>query len=489
VEACLTILLSILLPIRAYAGPPVLDGDLSEWTDAPRWTLTKANQVAGRQKVTGDTDLSARIWLEFTADGLFVAGDVRDDRVILAAHANDITGDHPEIWLSLPAPALPPMGFANQFGDVAVLSAAACDGAEGSDLVGVDRDACKAWFAEQGPWRSALLRMFTHQYMLVPTVAEVWASQGRAGVPTHEIGRASSSVLIPVDGGYRFEALIGLADFPATVGAQITEARVMIDLVDSDRDGPQDNGPNQESFLSTSARRRMGDPTTFDRLTFTPIEIPTTAVAASVLAGNLSSAVRFPGVPDIAWDLQNVPVGYQYTPTEPSPSAVRYDLRPRLLARHGGVDVVLAPVGGGVNSFTEAWTLRGGAIVAHAPFNHSRIARVGVSGDVLRLIFRDEGMYSALGTGACGACRVDDVGVLDVRSDGRIQMSELAFVYESTFDLGDGLRSAVAQFEVSADLRQLGWVGTIEGDRPRAFAQRWAVQADGTWDDTIDIAP
>ncbi|HMV66541.1 MAG TPA: hypothetical protein PKA64_06800 [Myxococcota bacterium] len=349
-----------------------LDGDLADWTEPPRWMITAQSQVAGPERVANDQDLSARLWARLDAAGLWVAGDVRDDVVRLPAYATDIAADHPEIWLALPAPAMPPIGWANQFGEQTLTSAADCGQAD----LGSEPSECESWFAGQGPWRANLARMFVRQYVLTPQVTELYASSGDPKVPALPCCRASEAVVVPIDGGYRFEAHIGLADLPATLGDRITEARILVDIVDVD--GPPRDPPVQESFLSITRKRRFADSSTFEVLRpVEPIRLPAPPFAARLLAPEARLA-RFPGQPDLGWTFENVPMGYQYEPSEPSPSPVVFDLKPRLLGRHAGFDLALAPIGGELSSVQELWVLRAGAVVAHAPLDVSHLERAGL---------------------------------------------------------------------------------------------------------------
>lgn len=448
-----------------------LDGDLADWTEPPRWMITAQSQVAGPERVANDQDLSARLWARLDAAGLWVAGDVRDDVVRLPAYATDIAADHPEIWLALPAPAMPPIGWANQFGEQTLTSAADCGQAD----LGSEPSECESWFAGQGPWRANLARMFVRQYVLTPQVTELYASSGDPKVPALPCCRASEAVVVPIDGGYRFEAHIGLADLPATLGDRITEARILVDIVDVD--GPPRDPPVQESFLSITRKRRFADSSTFEVLRpVEPIRLPAPPFAARLLAPEARLA-RFPGQPDLGWTFENVPMGYQYEPSEPSPSPVVFDLKPRLLGRHAGFDLALAPIGGELSSVQELWVLRAGAVVAHAPLDVSHLERAGLVDGHPRLVFRDETTLSPLGAGACGACLVEQVRVVDVLADGSVRVAEASHMEEEY----GGREPSITwrRFTIAPDLRSFQWEGETDTKPPRPVSHGWSEASPG----------
>ena len=130
--AGLSILLAAPAPLRTVgemSGEIQLDGELTEWAAAtPTLLLDPKSQVAGPSKASSPADFSAKVWIAWGEAGLAIAGEVTDDAVRFAAPGTaepSATADHVEIWLSLPAPALPPIAFVNQFAEQMVASAKA----------------------------------------------------------------------------------------------------------------------------------------------------------------------------------------------------------------------------------------------------------------------------------------------------------------------------------------------------------------------------
>ncbi len=476
------------------AAEPVVDGDLAEWKEAPRWKLGADSQVAGASKVKNPADFSAKVWVRFTPLGMYVAGDVTDDRVMTPEKATDINTDHPEIWLSLPRVAFPEIGFGNQFGQVEIGTPEECD----NETIGLeDATACKAWRQTQVRHRRKLDRMFTRQWAVFPQVQELWAVDGGAEVPNVSGLGSSKSILVEHGQGYRFEAFFALDAFPATTGTEIREVSVLVDFVDND-----EGTDKQESFLSSAKGRKFGDPSTFDHWKLpTPIAFgsaeagPLTAALIGSFAG-ISNAkpdnaglfpqmVRFPAQPLDGFLFINEPIGYQYQPTEPSPSVIPVDLRPKRLATFGELTIELGPASSSLFTTNFLYTRKGDQIVDIQPLGRDTPAKGGMVGKVWRGIFRDEGTQSALGTGACGACSVDYVGIADVTAEGKIAVQYLEFAYDRSFSEGGYFEDVV--FAVANDLSSISWTGMFDkigegGDSTvLPVTETWGPGPDGEW--------
>jgi hypothetical protein len=240
---------------RLHEGLPAgfqVDGKLDEWKQPPSALLGAASQVAGKSKVSSAKDLSARVWLALGPEGLAVAGEVHDDRVQLSTKPEHIHEDHVELWLALPQPALPPIAFINQFGEHEVPDLAAC---ESEELLRSDNpESCRTWWKEQVARRKQLVGAFTLQYGLLSGSVVRYGPKDTVGSIHYE----------PMEGGYRFEALIPPDAFPRTAEAPLRHLQVLVDLVDNDE------GPGKlETFLSSSPRRKFGDPSTFHAVKLT----------------------------------------------------------------------------------------------------------------------------------------------------------------------------------------------------------------------------
>ncbi len=68
------------LPARSWAAPPVIDGELAEWTERPSVALRgRSMLVRSPQQYRGPSDLSAILQFGWDAAGLYLAADVTDD--------------------------------------------------------------------------------------------------------------------------------------------------------------------------------------------------------------------------------------------------------------------------------------------------------------------------------------------------------------------------------------------------------------------------
>ncbi len=91
--------------LAARAGaPPVIDGELDEWTEAPAALIDQAENVGFVEKPelawAGPDDLSARAWLRWDDENLYLAMDVTDDAIVQRLWGEGIwKGDHVELWL------------------------------------------------------------------------------------------------------------------------------------------------------------------------------------------------------------------------------------------------------------------------------------------------------------------------------------------------------------------------------------------------------
>ncbi|HZI02871.1 MAG TPA: hypothetical protein VEZ71_02555, partial [Archangium sp.] len=143
--------------LRLHEGLPAgfkVDGKLEEWKLPVSVTLGSGNQVAGKSKVSSPEDLSAQVWVAIGPEGLAVAGEVHDDRVLLSSRPEHVHQDHVEVWLALPPPAMPPIAFANQFGEHELPTADACENNE--DITDGDPADCRIWWKKQVERRKQL---------------------------------------------------------------------------------------------------------------------------------------------------------------------------------------------------------------------------------------------------------------------------------------------------------------------------------------------
>ncbi|HLL52897.1 MAG TPA: hypothetical protein VK447_05080 [Myxococcaceae bacterium] len=474
------LLLAFLAPVSGWAGPITLlerlpeklaiDGELSEWTQPPSVALGAGDEVAGPEKVGSPRDLSARLWLSLTTEGLVVAGELTDDVLLFPEKDRLVNADHVEVWLAFPEAKMPPLGFANQFGDQEVPDAAACD-AMGE---GETRETCKEWLAVQKKRRGKLERFFTRQYSISPQgLRELWATSG--GKPEAPVkaccSAASAAVVKKAEKGWRFEARIALEDLPATAQFPLRDVKVMVDLVDADA-GIQ----KLETFLSSSAKRKLGRPETFNAVTLaSPLRFESEpplleAFLKDVVQGNY---FYVPGRPVAAvYGFENTPVGYQYVPSEPSPSVRRYALgKLEQVAALGDVKVYRGPSVEG----TRLWSFKDGKQVAHYPAE-GELRATAERPPGLHLLYTWTHTMNPLGAGACGACPVHEMWVVALLPDGKFKELVSEEIMESGF--GDEWSYVDVTFKAARDFSSFGFMGTQEpaGEskaKPRPWKKTW----------------
>lgn len=432
-----------------------LDGTVSEWTGTPTYTLGAGNQIAGADKVKNANDFAAKVWLAQDSSGIYVAGDVTDDAVLFPQNNDQlIKSDHVEFWLSLPSAAMPPIGYANQFGDFEVSSPAACEGT-GENII-EDPAGCKKWWQEQKTRRDKMQRLFNYQYGLTSLgVSELYGSlvtpelfkNVNKRVRITEKGPTASSVKFTKTAtGYSFEGFIALDDFPASAEWPLKNAKVVVDIVDNDT-----GNTKQETFLSSTPKRKFGDANTFDAFTLDSSIIGKAAVAPDTqpavmgfLLGQQALSNPSPtegSKPDFpsffyypvssknnnilpeAFVFHNPAQGYQYSPTEPSPDIMRIPLGklPERL-RLGDVTIYESPFIVGLGSpYNALLSIKGGKIVGQYPMADMDFKQVAPfndgSGALFWLLY--EGPMSRLGAGQCGACPSTEYTLVSVDKTGK----------------------------------------------------------------------
>jgi hypothetical protein len=442
---------------RLHEGLPAgfaVDGKLDEWTRPPSVTLGASHQVAGKSKVSSPKDLSARLWVALGPEGLAVAGEVQDDRVHLATRLEHVNHDHVEVWLALPQPKMPPIAFVNQFGEHEVPTLADCE--DNAAISEGEPEDCREWWKQQVEHRKQLVRPFIIQYGLMSGSVVRFQQKDTVG----------SIRYVPMDGGYRFEALIPPSAFPRSAQAPLRDLKVLVDLVDSD-----EGKGRLETFLSSSARRRFGDPDTFHPVTLSrPLRFGQwPELLERALAANASSSYQ--PAPD-AQALQvwcNPATAYQYAPQEPSPQVVGVDLsRMKPLGKLGEVEVVTMPAQVDWRGSVEHWLVsRRGQQVLDTQNVGADVLRLTSRASGLHLLRVDEGLQSALGTGACGACPVLNFKWVKMDAQGRFSQPE---GLEGIYSQGEELA-----WEATPDLARIEafiqWED--EGPRRRAIRHTW----------------
>ena len=379
--------------LRLHEGLPAgfqADGKLDEWKQPPSLTLGAANQVAGAMKVASPADLSAKVWVAMDARGLAIAGEVLDDKVQLTNPKRDINADHVEVWLALPRPAMPPLAFVSHLDEHRVEKESDCEKAAPEDPA-----KCKAWWKQQTARRKQLQSELVAQYGVTPKGVVRFGPDSTVGQARYE----------PFPGGYRFEALIPVSAFPRTAQAPLREVRVLVDLVDSD-----EGGVKQETFLSSSPKRKFGDASTFHAVTLTkPLRFGKWPELLEWSLKGQPGASYAPGPDADALEVWVNPAqAYQYVPETPSPDVSHVNLADvKSLGKVGDVELVSVPAKVDDMGNVERWLV--------SRKGQTLLDTRGVGGDAVKMTRRAPGMHvlqvydgpsNPLGSGACGACPV-----------------------------------------------------------------------------------
>ncbi|MBM7112781.1 hypothetical protein [Archangium primigenium] len=428
-----------------------VDGKLDEWTSAPSVTLGADNQVAGSAKVSSPQDFSGKVWVALGREGLAVAGEILDDRVLLSKTPEQVNLDHVEVWLALPQPELPPLAFVNQFGEHTVPTAETCGDTE--VVTEGSPEACRAWWKAQTERRKKLVRPFLAQYGLMSGPLVRFGQKGSVGTVRYE----------PMAGGYRFEALIPASAFPRSAEAPLRSLRVLVDVVDAD-----EGKGKLETFLSSSKTRRFGDPSTFHAVTLArPVSWGAwpDLFERALKANERGSYQPSPDVQTFAVWL-NPAVGYQYAPNQPSPVEVGVDLsRQESQAALEDIEVLSVPARVDVTGGVGFWTVsRRDQALLDTRDSGTRVLMHTQRPPGLHLLEVTEGMQSLLGTGTCGACPQVTFTLVKMDAQGRFSAPE---ELEGAFSQGE----AVA-WEATPDLSRIEAFVTWTEGQPRQLAVR-----------------
>lgn len=382
-------------------GPDfVLDGQLSEWKGSPTLNLGAANQVAGSQKPVDTQDIAARIWIAQKGSELILAADVTDDTWRPpGSDADDherIRSDHLEIWLSFAEPNFPPISFGNQFGETAVPNTAACKEIE-------EVAACEKWWKAQVTHRRQLEEGFVRQ--LITDGESLWVIRGgNLELASGQLAARKERV-----GGYTLEVRIPVGAWPALRQANTGSAKLLVDLIDNDQ-----GADRQETFLSSSGNRDPKDRSTWN---VAKLAEPVVLAPAGSLLATLLGEGHFvlPTSPRLLYQFLNIPVGYQYTPTEPSPTRLELTLPDAPSITVG--DTQLWWVGKSVYT-----TVKGSVRAKPLPLGCSpQVIKSGFGGQA-ELVAECDLSNSPFGAGPCGACPARTFEVIGVGKDGLAQV-------------------------------------------------------------------
>ncbi len=390
----------------------VVDGDLAEWVDiAPTWSLGPAHVVPSTQAPTSEADLSAQIWVHVDARGLWIAGDVVDDVVRLPTDPRDIIRDHAEVWIGSVPPDFGPPLATDHWEDTWDPSTACPASYEA---------ACAAWLPLQDPWRRRLRRLFARQFVLHPTVAELWAIDAGPELQPPLTGQSVGRV-VATDDGYHFEAWIAVGDFPLLADGEVRELRVLVDLVDTD----DPTASQQETVVSPKPERRLGAPSTFDRLR---PEAPLTLTDRAPI--RQPGFFHFPGAPDqvASFGVPTISKTMARSPIDESssshPTFQQHSLRELPLGSVGDVNLswALHPDGPWLR------VRRDGAILNDTPgIKASYWTESSASwGDGRRFLGYSSRCASQGCRGPNGGTSVFNIAVIDLAADGAVSVTRLS---------------------------------------------------------------
>ena len=429
----------LVLSALALAGtnlerPPAaleLDGELSEWQAAPTVMLDRTSQIGGRDRVQNGRDMQAEVWLAFDAEGLVIAGRIRDDVDWTARPDSDfLRSDHLRVRLAIDEPDLPEIGFGNQFGNFTVHDATDCHQSDVHDAA-----ACVQWLEETHAYRRELAARFQ--------VDVVFSAQHARRVTRSAVGTTGPAVAMKrTAGGYTFEAR--LESMPLVRREEIDRLHVLIDAVDND------NGQaRRETILSSSATALVSDPSTWPVYEVAEPE-SVVSLRPSILPGLLEKGYALQlGLPGLeathALWFENVPVGYQYTPEEQSPALFEIPLGDGRELPHVGQGLVLEMDFGDLGN--RLFYLKGEG-VASMTSTGCAVEPVALAGETF-FLSRCETLHSPYGSGMCGACPAYDWSVTALRDDVFVAIAGGFF---SSAPYGDGI-----SFGSSADGSTIGF--------------------------------
>lgn len=441
--------------VQLHEGVPAgfkADGKLDEWKVPPSLTLGAASQVAGPMKVTSPADLSAKVWLAVGPEGLAIAGEVMDDTVQLT-NPKDINADHVEVWLALPPPKLPPLAFISHVAENLVPKESDC-----AKVSGEDPAACRKWWKEQTARRKQLQSELVAQYGILPKGAVRFGLNGPVGPAKYE----------PFPGGYRFEAFIPVGAFPRTAQAPLRDVRVLVDLVDSD-----EGGAKQETFLSSSPKRKFGDASTFHAVTLAkPLRFGKWPELLEWALKQQPGASYVPG-PD-ADALQvwvNRAEAYQFVPTVPSPEVVQVDLGGvKSLGKVGDVELVSVPATADDLGRVNTWLVsRKGQTILQTQNVSDEQVKVTPRAPGLHVVRIYDGLNNPMGSGACGACPLVYFEHVTMDAQGRFSKPE-------NLEGAGGISGYPVEWTVSEDLTRIEAYEVEEGPDGKKGAKRLAAR-------------
>lgn len=449
---------TLLLLAAAPATPPVLheglpadfkvDGKLDEWKQPPSLTLGAANQVAGDMKVASPEDLSAQVWLAISPEGLAIAGEVKDDKVQHLGK-KDIHMDHLEVWLALPQPKLPPLAFVSHLGEHRVSKESDC-----AKVSAEDPAACKAWLKQQTTRRQLLQRDLVAQYGLFSKGVVRFGLNGTVGTAT----------FTTFPGGYRFEASIPVGAFPRTAQAPLRDLRILVDLVDAD-----EGGVKQETFLSSSPKRKFAEVSTFHAVALKqPLRFGQWPELLERALKTQPTASYQPG-PD-ADALQvwvNPAQAYQSVPSAHSPDVVQVDLASvTAVEKLGDVELVSVPVEANALGTVERWLVsRKGKTILYTQNVGGDQVKVAKREPGLHLVQVYDGPLSAMGSGACGMCPMVAFQHFTLDAQGR-------FSKPVSLESAGGMTGNAVQWTAAPDLTRLETFDVEEGADGKPGAKR-----------------
>jgi len=303
----------------------------------------------------------AQVWLQDIGNGLLIVGEVEGERPDFPESPNWILKkDHVEFWLAdANDPALPPVGWGNQFEEVTLPKGAdscadwahnqAGDTPAAPDASGAEKR-CRSWAEKQAHYRSYFQRLFLRQWLVAPDyVIESFAQPAYDQILARYFGEGSNvseesivETMLPLKpqnqvrawfgpgkngSGYTFEIFVPFSSFPPLSSTELRNFRLMVDVFSA-----AEPGKTVIPYSTSSPSRIYAKPETFNLVQLepahafhlTPCDLP---LSAKDKYGDTHPAWFIPKTTqdgDFQSDgfiVVNDGGGYQYEPEALSPAA------------------------------------------------------------------------------------------------------------------------------------------------------------------------
>lgn len=376
---------------------------------------------------------SGKVWVRRAPEGLVIAGQVDGAPPDFPTNAASLMlKDHVEIWLAQqPNPALPIMGWGNQFGEIQLPKGenSCVEGPKDSQPQIGDVDICQQWAKVQNAYRLQLKRLFARQWQLSPQVSvESFASSAYRAIANESktSGVSELAFLKPVgipvlkaqpnpSGGYTFETLIPWSMFPPLDNVAFQDLYLMVEVFNS-------AAPGQKSgaYGSTAPGRGYAKFDAFNRIHFVrPKKFTISACSYPAVGAGFfderENGYFLPtddGMVSGTFILQNHFEGYAYSAKGNSPEVVTTSFFSKELGKGSFLCGPLARVSSAGKATDVEETTKNGP---RQIFINKKSFDVLVQPDNSLLLREGPRVTgSKFGAGECGACPVTELKIFSV---------------------------------------------------------------------------